>query len=93
MRTSESQSFIDDNGVFIKGGFYVVIGSFNNKENATKLKKAYLAKGHKKTQIVQNNQTKTYHVLADKIASQDKVVTELIKYKKDYNDAWILKIE
>lgn len=93
MRTSTSNSFIDENGVFIKGGFYVVIGSFNNKENAMKLKKAYINKGHRKTQIVQNNQTKTYYVLAEKIDKQDQAETELMKYKKEYNDAWILKIE
>ena len=93
MRTSTTNSFVEENGSPVMGGFYIVIGSFNNKENANKFKNANLAKGHNKAQIIQNSQTKTYYVLGDKLEKQVDAETALMKFKEEYKDAWVLKLE
>jgi type IX secretion system PorP/SprF family membrane protein len=93
MRTSSSNNFVDETGLTIMGGYYIVIGSFNNKENATKFKNANLIKGYNKTQLIQNNITKTYYVYANRFDKQADAEVELAKYKVEYNDAWVLKLE
>ncbi|HRG39251.1 MAG TPA: PorP/SprF family type IX secretion system membrane protein [Bacteroidia bacterium] len=93
MRTSTSHTFVEENGLAVMGGYYIVIGSFNNKENANKFKNANLIKGYNKTQIIQNAQTKTYYVLANRFDKQMDAETELVKFKMEYKDAWVLKLE
>ncbi len=93
MRTSSSNSFVDESGLTIMGGYYIVIGSFNNKENATKFKNSNLIKGYNKTQIIQNSGTKTYYVYSGRFEKQPDAEAELAKYKVEYNDAWVLKLE
>jgi type IX secretion system PorP/SprF family membrane protein len=93
MRTSSSNSFVDETGLTIMGGYYIVIGSFNNKENATKFKNANLIKGYNKTQVIQNSTTKTFYVYASRFDKQPDAEVELAKYKVEYNDAWVLKLE
>jgi type IX secretion system PorP/SprF family membrane protein len=93
MRTSSSNNFVDETGLTIMGGYYIVIGSFNNKENANKFKNANLIKGYTKTQIIQNSITKTYYVYAHRFDKQPDAEVEMAKYKVEYNDAWVLKLE
>jgi type IX secretion system PorP/SprF family membrane protein len=93
MRTSSSNNFIDETGLTIMGGYYIVIGSFNNKENATKFKNANLIKGYTKTQVIQNSLTKTYYVHAGHFDKQPDAEVEMAKFKVEYNDAWVLKLE
>ncbi|MES1181309.1 MAG: type IX secretion system membrane protein PorP/SprF, partial [Flavobacterium sp.] len=93
MRTSSSNNFVDETGLTIMGGYYIVIGSFNNKENAIKFKNANLIKGYTKTQLIQNSTTKTYYVYASRFDKQPDAETEMAKYKVEYNDAWVLKLE
>ncbi len=93
MRTSTSNTFVDENGLTIMGGYYVIIGSFNNKENATKFKQSNLIKGYNSTQIIQNGTTKTYYVYAIRFDKQAEAETNMVKYKTEYKDAWILKLE
>lgn len=93
MRTSSSNNFVDEGGLTIMGGYYIVIGSFNNKENATKFKNANLIKGYGKTQVIQNSQTKTYYVYASRFDKQADAEVEMAKFKVEYNDAWVLKLE
>jgi type IX secretion system PorP/SprF family membrane protein len=93
MRTSSSNNFVDEAGLTIMGGYYIVIGSFNNKENAVKFKNANLIKGYTKTQVIQNSITKTYYVYASRFDKQPDAEAEIAKYKTEYNDAWVLKLE
>lgn len=93
MRTSTTNAFVDETGETILGGYYVVIGSFNNKENANKFKKSNVIKGYNKTQVAQNSKTKTYYVIANRSDNQKDAETELVKFKTEYKDAWVLKLE
>jgi type IX secretion system PorP/SprF family membrane protein len=93
MRTSSTNTFVDEGGLTIMGGYYIVIGSFNNKENATKFKNSNLIKGYSKTQITQNSKTKTFYVVANRFDKQTDAETELVKFKTEYKDAWVLKLE
>jgi type IX secretion system PorP/SprF family membrane protein len=93
MRTSTSNTFVDEAGLAIMSGYYIIVGSFNNKENATKFKNSNLIKGYSKTQIIQNSVTKTFYVYTSKSDKQAEAEAELIKFKTEYNDAWVLKLE
>jgi len=93
MRTATTNSFVDETGLTIMGGYYIVIGSFNNKENANKFKNSNLIKGYNKTQIIQNSKTKTFYVFGTRLEKQSDAETELVKFKTEYKDAWVLKLE
>lgn len=93
MRTSNSNTFVDELGLTIMSGYYIVVGSFNNKENATKFKNSNLIKGYSKTQMIQNSATKTYYVYTIRFDKQADAETELSKFKVEYNDAWVLRLE
>lgn len=93
MRTSHSNTFVDEAGLTVMSGYYIVVGSFNNKENATKFKNSNLIKGYSKTQLIQNSNTKTYYIYTNRFEKQADAEAELVKYKVEYNDAWVLKLE
>ena len=93
MRTSSSNTFVDETGLTIMSGYYIVVGSFNNKENATKFKNSNLIKGYSKTQMIQNSNTKTYYIYTIRFDKQADAEAELTKFKVEYNDAWVLKLE
>jgi type IX secretion system PorP/SprF family membrane protein len=93
MRTAASGDFVDDNGMSMSGGFYVVIGSFSSKDNATKFKDANIIKGYNQTQIIQNHKTKVYYVVANKTDKQADAEAEQKKFKTEYPDTWIQKLE
>jgi type IX secretion system PorP/SprF family membrane protein len=93
MRTSSSNTFVDESGLTIMSGYYIVVGSFNNKENATKFKNSNLIKGYSKTQMIQNSTTKTFYIYTARFDKQADAEAELVKYKVEYNDAWVLKLE
>lgn len=93
MRTSSSNTFVDETGLTIMSGYYIVVGSFNNKENATKFKNSNLIKGYSKTQMIQNSITKTYYIYTIRFDKQADAEAELSKFKIEYNDAWVLKLE
>ena len=93
MRTGSSGDFVDDNGMSIGAGFYVVIGSFSSKDNATKFKDANIIKGYNNTQIVQNHKTKVYYVFVNKFDKQTDAESEQLKFKAEYPDVWLQKLE
>lgn len=93
MRTGSSNDFVDDNGMSMSSGFYVVIGTFSNKANATKFKDANVIKGYNNTQIIQNHKTKVYYVFANRFEKQEDAEAEQKKFKAEYPDVWIQKLE
>lgn len=93
MRTGSSGDFVDDNGMTMGTGFYVVIGSFSSKDNATKFRDANIIKGYNNTQIVQNHKTKVYYVTVNKTDKQADAEAEQAKFKTEYPDVWIQKLE
>jgi hypothetical protein len=93
MRTASSNDFVDENGMGMSSGYYVVIGSFSSKDNANKFKQANLIKGYTKTEVIQNHKTKTYYVYVVKTDSQTDGEIEQKKYKNEYPDVWLQKLE
>lgn len=93
MRTASSNDFVDENGMGMSSGYYVVIGSFSSKDNAAKFKQANLIKGYTKTEVIQNHKTKTYYVYVIKTDSQTDGEIEQKKYKNEYPDVWLQKLE
>ena len=93
MRTASSNDFVDENGMSLTSGFYVVIGTFSSKENANKFKQANLIKGYNQTQLIQNHKTKVYYVYVLKTDKQSDAETEQAKFKTEYPDVWIQQLE
>jgi len=93
MRTGNSGDFVDDNGMGMAAGFYIVIGTFSSKANATKFKDANIIKGYNNTQIVQNYKTKVYYVFVNKVDKQADAEAEQVKFKTEYPDVWLQKLE
>jgi hypothetical protein len=93
MRTASSNDFVDENGMSLSAGFYVVIGSFSSKDNANKFKQANLIKGYNNTQVIQNHKTKVYYVYVTKTDTQEIGESEQKKYKNEYPDVWLQKLE
>lgn len=89
----KTDRFVDENGASAGNGFYVVIGTFGNKENAEKFKAANIIKGHRNTKIIQNKATKMYNIFALKTNNKMDADVERAKYKKEYSNVWILKLE
>ncbi|CAN5413582.1 hypothetical protein BH10BAC1_BH10BAC1_06120 [soil metagenome] len=93
MRTASSNDFVDENGMSMGAGFYVVIGTFSSKDNANKFRDANIIKGYNKTSIVQNHKTKVYYVSVDKVDKQADAEAEQKKFKTEYPDVWVQKLE
>ncbi len=93
MRTAESADFVDDNGMGINSGFYIVVGTFSSKENANKFKEANIIKGYSNSQIAQNYKTKVFYVFVNKLDKLEDAEAEQKKYKTEYPDVWIQKLQ
>jgi type IX secretion system PorP/SprF family membrane protein len=93
MRTGSSNDFVDDNGMALSSGYYVVIGTFSSKDNSNKFRDANLIKGYNSTQIVQNHKTKVYYVFVNKFEKQSDAEAEQSKFKAEYPDVWLQKLE
>lgn len=93
MRTGSSNDFVDENGMGMGTGFYVVIGTFSSKENANKFKDANIIKGYNGTQVIQNHKTKVYYVFVKHMDKQEDAEAEQAKFKVEYPDVWIQKLE
>lgn len=93
MRVAPSNDFVDENGMSMNAGFYVVIGSFSSKDNANKFKQANIIKGYTNTEVIQNHKTKVYYVYVVKTNTQTDGEFEQKKYKNEYPDVWLQKLE
>jgi hypothetical protein len=74
-------------------GFYVVIGSFSSKDNANKFKEANIIKGYSNCMVTQNHKTKVYYVIVNKLNTQAEAEAEQAKFKTEYPDVWIQKLQ
>ena len=93
VRTSKTVDFMDENGNPVSNGFYVIIGTFGNKENADRFKAANIIKGHGNTKMIQNQFTKTYNIFVLKTNNKADADAERIKYQVEYPSVWILQLE
>ena len=93
VRTYQNGDYLDDKGKPIINGYYVVIGTFGSKENADRFKAANIMKGHVTAKIIQNQKTKLYNIFVLKTNNKDDADAERTKYKAEYSDVWILKLE
>jgi len=93
MRTASSNDFVDENGMGLSAGYYVVIGTFSSKDNASKFKQANIIKGYANTQVIQNHVTKVYYVYVLKTDKQADGESEQAKFKTEYPDVWLQKLE
>lgn len=92
MRTASLSDFVDENGKPMDAGFYVISGTFGSKENANKFKEANVIKGYH-PQLYQNSVTKVFYVSLSRTDKKEEALNELPKYKTEYPDAWIQKLE
>jgi type IX secretion system PorP/SprF family membrane protein len=93
MRTASSNDFVDENGMGLSSGFYVVVGTFSSKDNANKFKDANIIKGYNNTAVIQNHKTKVYYVYVLKADKQADAEAEQEKFKNEYPDVWIQRLE
>ena len=93
VRTTKSEYFLDEYGKPVNNGFYIVIGTFGNKENAKRLRDVNIIKGHPNTLLIQNQVTKVYNIFVFKTNVKTEAEAESIKIKAEYPDAWTLKLE
>ncbi|MFL5764008.1 MAG: PorP/SprF family type IX secretion system membrane protein [Bacteroidia bacterium] len=93
MRVGDSNDFVDDNGMGMSSGFYVVIGSFSSKDNANKFKEANIIKGYANCMVTQNHKSKVYYVVVNKLGTQAEAEAEQAKFKTEYPDVWIQKLQ
>ncbi|MDP1744812.1 MAG: SPOR domain-containing protein [Bacteroidota bacterium] len=89
----KTDRFVDEKGGPAGNGYYVVIGSFGSKENAERFKAASIIKGHRNTKIIQNKITKMYNIFALKTNNKKDADLERAKYKGEYSNVWVLKLE
>ena len=93
VRTSSSENFFNENGKPVEGGFYVVLSTFSNKENAERARAANIMRGHLNTKIIQNQSTLAYNVFALRTNNKADADVERLKFKTEYKDAWILNLQ
>ncbi len=93
MRTGSSTDFVDDNGMGVGSGYYVILGTFSSKDNANKFKDANIIKGYNGVQIIQNHKTKAYYVYSSKLDKVADAEAEQKKFKNEYPDVWIQQLE
>lgn len=91
IRSQSKGNFSAENGSAIGKGFYVIVGTFGNKTNAKKQLTTKVSKKYANSILIQNKTTKNYNVVAMKLDTQDAV--DKTNYKKEFPDAWVLKLE
>ena len=93
MRDAMAADCKTEEGGTMYQGFYVVVGSFSNLDNAIKFKKANVSKGYGDTRIYMNELTNVYNVFVYKTDDKSAALSELNKYKGEYPDVWIQNLK
>lgn len=93
VRTLHTADFTDEAGSPANDGFYVVIGTFGNKENADRFKATNIIEGHRNTKMIQNQVSKLYNIYVLKTNNKLDADVERAKYKGQYPSVWILKLD
>lgn len=91
-RKDFSDDFVDDAGVQIEKGYFVVVGSFKNKANAKNAKQLLEKKGMTAEWIL-NIKKEFINVHIGKTADREKAIEMVNKAREEYPDAWILELE
>lgn len=92
MRKAKAIDFTDEAGNKANKGYYVVIGSFESKKNATKWKKKSEDNGDYNTKILYDSQLKMNQVVVFYTDQQDSAMTERLK-RSSKQKAWVLNLE
>lgn len=87
-----SDDFVDDNGVQMEKGYFVVVGSFKNKANAKNATQLLQKKGLDAKWIL-NFKKEFINVYISKPTSREQAIEDVNKARVDYPDAWILELE
>lgn len=87
-----SDDFVDDNGVQMEKGYFVVVGSFKNKANAKNATQLLQKKGIDAKWIL-NFKKEFINVYISKPATREQAIEDVNKARVDYPDAWILELE
>ena len=74
-------------------GYYVIIGAFNDQENAKTFVKLVKKKGYKSAEIIQNKNNKIYEVVVFKTKTRDEAIEKIDGIKSDFPDVWFLTLE
>ena len=80
-------------GTDASSGYYVIIGAFNDQNNAKAFTKDAKKKGYKSAEIIQNNKNKIYEIVVFKTKSRDEAIDKIEGIKSDYSDVWFLTLE
>lgn len=92
-RTHSTADFLDDNGMPMPAGFYVVIGSFSVKDNATLFQTQILTNEGESASIAFHKSISIYNVFMLYTQDYSAANTERNHWKDDYENAWVLKLE
>lgn len=93
IKVGDHSNLEKENGASLDAGYFIVIGTFSSMDNAIMQKAYHITKGYSTAQVIQNKKTGLYQVYVEKVATKEAAMTELAKFKKDYPDAWINKVE
>ncbi|MES2555706.1 MAG: PorP/SprF family type IX secretion system membrane protein [Bacteroidota bacterium] len=92
-RTYSSADFLDENGMPMPVGYYVVIGSFSIKDNAILFQKQIAAKEERAALITFHKSISIYNVYMLYTMDYPTANTERNRWKTDYSTAWVLRLE
>ncbi|ASS49546.1 MAG: hypothetical protein A3D31_02480 [Candidatus Fluviicola riflensis] len=92
-RTFSSADFLDENGMPMPTGYYVVIGSFSIKDNALLFQKQIAALEERAALITFHKSISIYNVYMLYTLDYPTANTERNRWKTDYENAWVLRLE
>ncbi|MDH4472837.1 MAG: PorP/SprF family type IX secretion system membrane protein [Fluviicola sp.] len=92
-RTYSNTDFLDENGMPMAAGYYVVIGSFSVKDNAITFQKQITTNEGETASITFNKSINIYNVYMLYTQDYPTANTERNHWKVDYKTAWVLKLE
>lgn len=94
MRTDSSKNFMTDDNLTAEPGYYVVIGSFKNKEYAKRLEaKVAVLNKYPKVQRVMNKKNGFMYVTIAHPATKEEAIQIVETTRLEYADAWIQFLE
>lgn len=89
MRPGNASDFVDEDGKLVIPNYYVVVGSFKNKEGANERKSDYLKRGFPMTTYIYNDKKKMYYTCVINTANEEAANRELADAKYGTPDAWV----
>jgi type IX secretion system PorP/SprF family membrane protein len=92
IRAENLADYTDENGQAIAQGYYVVVESFKNINNAKNNKKFYEEQKNVKVQTIYNKVRKFYYNSVLYTSDEESAVDVMMEVKKEKPDAWIFKL-